>query len=358
MALNTAGIDTHQDTLTIGIVDSNGIEGCVEVVANTASGFAEAAELLTTHSVETVGIECSGSWGANCAVALHAFGYDVREVPPTRGAWQRRSRRLAKTDAIDAVCIARAMLAEPDLGPAQALEIYSPVLAEVQAVLDHRKALVETRKLMLSYAQSQLWKLPAELRDQVPTTGPTDKRLRALANIDTTVATTRAGSYQLSWLLALIDQDRAALADIRRLERVLDDLLDEHGTTLREINGIGPVNAATIACHVGDPTRFASEAKFARWCGTAAVALSSGEGHQAPIRHRLDFKGNRTINSVLYIASVTQQRSLPEASIYIDRKRAEGKTKREARRAHKRHLANKVIRTLWKDQKQKLQETS
>ena len=67
--------------------------------------------------------------------------------------------------------------------------------------------------------------------------------------------------------------------------------------------------------------------------------------------HRLDFAGNRRINSVLYIASVTQQRDHDPARIYIARKITEGKTRREARRAHKRHLANRVIRRMWRDEK-------
>ena len=105
---------------------------------------------------------------------------------------------------------------------------------------------------------------------------------------------------------------------------------------------------------VRDPFRFATESKFARWCGTGAVALSSGEGAGAPVRHRLDFGGNHRINSVLYIASVTQHRDIDEARGDIDRKLSEGKTRREARRAHKRHPANRVIRRMWHDEKRRL----
>lgn len=115
--------------------------------------------------------------------------------------------------------------------------------------------------------------------------------------------------------------------------------------------GIGPIAAATLLCEVGDPTRFATESKFARWSGTGAVALSSAEGDGAPTRHRVDFCANRTVNSVLYIASITQARDRPDAArAYLARKTAEGKTTREARRAHKRHLANRVIRRMWKDE--------
>src|SRR3954453_23005259 len=82
--------------------------------------------------------------------------------------------------------------------------------------------------------------------------------------------------------------------------------------------------AATLLVEVGDPFRYARESKFARWSGTGAVALSSGEGDGRPDKHRLDFRGNRRINSVLYIASVTQHRDLDDARIYIDRKLSEG----------------------------------
>jgi transposase len=67
-------------------------------------------------------------------------------------------------------------------------------------------------------------------------------------------------------------------------------------------------------------------------------------------RHRLDLGGNWRMNSELYIASVTQQRDIDEARTYISRKIDEGKTRREARRAHKRHLAYRVIRRMWKDE--------
>jgi transposase len=80
------------------------------------------------------------------------------------------------------------------------------------------------------------------------------------------------------------------------------------------------------------------------------VAISSGEGNGLPIRHRLDSGGNRRINSVLHIASVTQQRDLAVARTYIHRKTTQGKTAKEARRAHKRHLANRVIRRMWTDE--------
>ncbi|WP_420431792.1 IS110 family transposase [Candidatus Poriferisocius sp.] len=355
MTFPVGGIDPHQDTFTVGIVNRHGVEIVCETFSNTAAGYGEAIDLLDSHTVRQVGVEGSAKWGAHVAIALCAAGFDAREVPASRSAAQRRSRRLEKTDAVDAVASARALLAEPELGPVQALEVYDPLVAEIEAVLEHRRALVAARTLMLHHTADQISKLPTEVRDQLDTGGKIEGRLRRLEHIDPACAATPSGAYRLAWLQNFIDQDRAARSEIRRLERLIDELLDRHGTTLRDEPGIGPISAATLVCEVGDPHRFGSESKFARWCGTGAVALSSGEGTGNPIKHRRDFRGNRRINSVLHIASVTQARQQPDAVAYLARKAAEGKTRREARRAHKRHLANRVIRRMWRDEQTRKQ---
>lgn len=353
MTSAVGGIDPHQDTFTVGIVDANGVELTHETFESTAAGYAAAIDLLDSHGVDLVGVEGSAKWGAHVAIALAAAGFDAREVPPSRSAAQRRARRLDKTDAVDAVASARALLAEPTLGPVQALEVYDPLVAEIEAVLEHRRALVAARTLGLHHVADQISKLPTEVRDQLTTAGKIEARLRRLEHIDPAACSTPAGRYRLAQLQAFIDQDRTARREIRRLERRIDELLDQHGTTLRDEHGIGPISAATLLCEVGDPTRFDRESRFARWCGTGAVALSSGEGSGQPVKHRLDFGGNRRINSVLHIASVTQARSQPEAAAYLARKTGEGKTRREARRAHKRHLANRVIRRMWRDEQRR-----
>jgi transposase len=246
MTAPIAGIDPHQDQFTIGIVDAVGVEVACETYPNTGGGFVAAIDLLVTHGVDQVGIEGSASWGTHVAIAVVAAGFDAREVPPQRSATQRRSRRLAKTDAIDAVATARALLAEPTLGQVQTLEVYDPLVAELEAVLEHRRALVEARTLLLHHVGDQLAKLPIELRDQLPTTGKLESRLRRLATIATTGVSTRAGAYRVSWLMPLIDQDRQARRQIRQLERRIEELLDEHGTTLRDEPGVGPITAATL----------------------------------------------------------------------------------------------------------------
>ena len=68
----------------------------------------------------------------------------------------------------------------------------------------------------------------------------------------------------------------------------------EHPTTLREFNGVGPINAAKILAEVGDVRRFPNRHHFASYTGTAPVDVSSGDNN----RRRLNRGGNRRLNHV------------------------------------------------------------
>jgi transposase IS116/IS110/IS902 family protein len=72
--------------------------------------------------------------------------------------------------------------------------------------------------------------------------------------------------------------------------------------------------------------------------------IDASSGNQR--RHRLDRHGNRQLNSALHKIAIVQGRWDPRARQYLDRRRAEGKTRREALRALKRHLARIVFNLL------------
>jgi hypothetical protein len=80
------------------------------------------------------------------------------------------------------------------------------------------------------------------------------------------------------------------IADVRRFDEQLKAnaakiaiLLDEHGTRLREIDGVGPVLAARLLGRTGSPGRFVSAAAYANYTGTAPVQIASVDSSQ----HRL-----------------------------------------------------------------------
>ena len=54
------------------------------------------------------------------------------------------------------------------------------------------------------------------------------------------------------------------------------DAVAASGTTLLELYGVGPIVAAIILGHVGDPARFPTRDRFASYNGTAPIEASSG----------------------------------------------------------------------------------
>ena len=142
------------------------------------------------------------------------------------------------------------------------------------------------------------------------------------------------------------------LADVRRLDRELvaiklriRDAIDASATTLLELNGVGPIVAALILAHVGDPARFATPERFASYNGTAPIEASSGPRK----RHRLNPRGNRKLNHAMHLIAVTQVRHDTPGRVYYQRKIAEAKTKKEALRALKRRISDAVWRQLQVD---------
>lgn len=111
---------------------------------------------------------------------------------------------------------------------------------------------------------------------------------------------------------------------------------------LLELPGCGILTAAKLLAETAGAKRLASDAKFARLAGVAPIPASSGNR----VRRRLDRGGNRQLNCVLHRIAVTQGRIHPPAREFLARKQAEGKSRMEALRCLKRHLARRVWRLL------------
>ena len=114
------------------------------------------------------------------------------------------------------------------------------------------------------------------------------------------------------------------------------------GHALLEIPGVGALIAAKLLGEVGDVGRFRHDDAFAALAGVAPIPASSGQVQ----RMRLNRGGNRQLNRALYLVALVQLRHHPPAQAFVARKRAEGKSQREAIRCLKRHLARVVFRAL------------
>ena len=84
---------------------------------------------------------------------------------------------------------------------------------------------------------------------------------------------------------------------------------------------------------------------FAAANGTAPIPAQSGRVQ----RHRLNRGGNRRLNRALHTIALIQSRVDPRAKAYLERRRSEGKSRREAVRCLKRHLSNVIYRQMLAD---------
>ena len=126
---------------------------------------------------------------------------------------------------------------------------------------------------------------------------------------------------------------------INALEAEISELVGAIAPQLLDQPGLGALTVAKLVGEIAGAERFSSDAKLARAAGIAPIPASSGRTQ----RHRLDRGGNRQINAAIHRIAVTRARCEPRTRAYIERKKAEGKTIRDAIRCLKRH----IIREIW-----------
>jgi transposase len=331
------GVDSHKVTFSAGAIDQLGRVVEAKEFENEKKGhirFLKSAR--TKGKVMRIGVECSETYGAALTRFLLAAGENVREVP-TRLAHREAGRKKAqgKSDLGDAVAIARVVLREEGLPSSRRPE----VAEDLKILSDYRDQLRRARTQLTNRLH----------RDLVIIRPGYQKVIEDLA-----------GVRVMKKVLKLIDGDDSVRAELmrRRVEQVqkldgeklrvskeLRAKVAESGTTLTEITGVSDFIAGRIIGEIGDIRKVKSKAAFGHLSGTAPIPASSG----VVVRHRLNQAGNRRINHALWLMSLTRSRIHPGAREYLDRKRAEGKTNKEAFRCLKRHLANVVYRRMVED---------
>jgi transposase len=256
----------------------------------------------------------------------------VRVPPRLMGQARRSGRERGKSDPIDAAAVARAALAHPEL-PAAALA--GPEL-DLRLLLSHREDLVAERTRIQGrlrwhlHALDPTIEVPPRALDRAIWLSRLTARLTAMTDTRARIAA------------ELVEACARASERINLLEREIAKIAQEQAPELVGLPGCGPLTAAKLVAEVAGICRFARPAKLARYAGVAPVPVSSG----ARVRHRLDRTGNRQLNCALHRIAITQARIHPPAREYLDRRLAEGKTDREARRCLKRHLVNVIFRAM------------
>lgn len=337
------GVDTHKLTHHGAALDADTGKLLEDrEFSATPSGYRQLLSWARGHgALIKAGLEGTGSYGAGLQRFLQA--HDVTVIEVSRPNRQDRRRR-GKSDPIDAINAARAVLSDTALATPKDRQGYVESVREIRAT---RRSAVKARKAALHQIHGLLWSAPDELRTKLSSYDRAAlvarcARLRVPATgaIDDPTFTGRRMLRRLAKRIQMLDEE------IAEANQELEVILTEHAPNLLLVNGVGTEAAGQLLITAGQNIdRLKSEASLARMCGVAPIPASSGN----TTRHRLHRGGDRDANSSIYLIVVNRLRWHEPTKAYVARRTAEGKTKKEIIRCLKRAVVRELYRALQAD---------
>jgi transposase len=330
-------VDPHKASWTVAAVSSALAPLATLRTPVNGQGYRQLRRFAARWPEAVWAIEGATGLGAPLATWLADDGVTALDVPAKLAT---RVRMLStghgrKNDDADAVSVGIAALTAAGLRSAAVEE----AILALRALVEHRDDVVRTRTQTVN-------RLHVLLTQLLPGGAPRKLTADTAAQLLATVRPRATGARTLRRLAAEL------VAEIRHLDRriaaVTNDItaaVEASGTTLTQLHGIGDLSAGKILGRVGDINRFRSPAAFASYTGTAPIEVSSGD----VVRHRLSRAGDRQLNCCLHTMAVTQIRHDGPGRTYYLRKRAAGKSRKEALRCLKRQLSDVVYRQLLHD---------
>ena len=331
------GVDTHAATHSLALVSA--ISGGVvnqALFPNSPAGLDRALTWITRGidaQSALVVIEGVGSYGAGLAERVTSSGLLVAE-PAAMAAAQRRG--VGKNDALDAVRIARSVLAVDTSrlrwprADGQRVTLRVLTVARDQMVAERTRAINALTALLRTVDLSVDVRKPL-LHSQFKVIAAWRERKE-----DPVIAPCRKEAVRLAKRIVTLDGE---LVDNRKaLDAVIEDVAPE----LCELPGVGPVVAACVFTAWSHPGRVRSEAAFAALAGTCPIPASSGN----TVRHRLNRGGDRKLNRALTTVVIVRMRTHAPTRAYVARRRAEGRTTKEIMRSLKRYITRQLYRIL------------
>lgn len=341
----TGGVDTHKDTHVAAALDQQGRLLGTETFPTTTAGYRRLLQWLHTFgTIDAVGVEGTGAWGAGLARFLTTQSVTVIEV--RRGNRQHR-RRHGKSDPTDAVSAARAVQSGEEHGTPKAA---NGNVESTRLLLIARRSAIKTRSQTANRIYSVIDTAPEVIRARFHGEPIRDVVFVAARfhrhDIDDPVDAAKCAlrHFARRW--------QAADEEINELDHHLDRLTTQTAPTLVALNGAGTQTAATLLVAAGDnPDRLRSAASFAALCGASPLDASSGRQQ----RHRLNRGGDRQANAALYIIVISRLRWHKPTQAYMTRRLEQGRTRREIIRCLKLYIAREVHRAILHDLEQHTQ---
>lgn len=279
-----AGLDVCKAKVDVVI----GSKGIPFVVPNTKKGISALVRRFGKSGVTSVVAESTGGWERNVLQACSDADFSAYCVNPKRVRdFARATGRLAKTDRLDAICIA--LYGEKCID--ENTPLYSQGNVELRELLSRRDDVCT----MLHAENMRLNNVSIAMQRRI-------KRM---------VKFLEKEKVQLDKLIeVVIDKDE----DARRMAQIV-----------RSMPGVGPVTAATLVAEL-DELGTVGRGEIAALVGVAPFNCDSGlmKG-----RRRI-YGGRRHVRKVLYMAALTASKRNPQMKDLYDRLVAAGKAKKVA----------------------------
>ena len=333
----TVGVDAHKRTHTLVAVDEVGRKLGEKTVRATSDGHLEAVSWASKWAERTWALEDCRHVTRRLEADLLGAGEAVIRVPTRLMAGAREGgREPGKSDAIDALAVARAALREPGLPVAQ----LDGEARALRLLVDHREDLVGERTRI----QSRLrWHLH-ELFPDLVVAPRALRRLHVMDELEQSLAQVKGPVAMIA--RTLVTHCRELTLKVNELERQIVRLVGQLAPTLVALPGCGGLSAAKIVGETAGVRRFRSKAAFARWNGTAPIPVWSGNDK----KFRLNRGGNRQVNAALHRIAITQCGGRGPGQAYVHSRTAAGDDRTEAVRLLRRRLSNEVFRRLLLDE--------
>jgi len=383
MQYTYVGIDSHKDTHTAVFMDCF-FEKLGEITfenlpSKFGAFFDDAERFLMDGTVFLFGLEDTSVYGRTLLTFLRESGQQVKHVSSLLVARERKNQNITqKSDSVDAECAARVLLSKfgelPDANPEEMYWILRSLVVRRASLVRQNVASKNMLHSFLTqhypnyrsffvnidcntalaffarYPSPQLLEgttvdeLAAFIEMHSNGLMGLDKASEILGTLQDTVVPfqeIRDGLVQ-----STIKQVQRNLEEVAQLEGQLTSFLEFFDCPLLSMTGIDTISAAQILSCIGDIRKFSTPAKLARYAGIAPVTYASGKTDLQFANQR----GNRELNSLFFNLAVRLTMTAgPKRKImnsfcydYYNRKRAEGKTKRQALKCVQRRLVTIV----------------
>ncbi|GAB3852845.1 IS110 family RNA-guided transposase [Dactylosporangium cerinum] len=279
MARVIIGMDPHKRSATVEIINDREKVLAQGRFGTDRDGYTAMLKAGRQHKDRVWAVEGCNGIGRHIAQRLVADGETVLDVPAKLSARARLfdTAQGRKTDPADAHCVAVAALRANGLRQV----VVDDVTVALKLLVDRRDVLGQTRTDAVSRLHHLLLELVPGGAKQFLSAPQARALLSTVRPRDIVGRTRRQLASELITEVAVIDKK------IKAANAQLTELIASTGSTLQQLNGVGPSGAARLVGDIGDISRFATRDHFASWNGTAPIDASSGDQR----RHRLSRAG-------------------------------------------------------------------